>query len=369
VARALLAVLCVLALAAGASADPTSLLRGLDTDDPAALSANISAIEHATTEPGLADVLFAAGRACEDRLHDPARALAIYERIVRELPDAGVSIAAERRVQLLLGARDHAREAADLARLQADADRMPPADVETRALALAAADWPGAPDAALFLADWLCRTQRYREADRRYADFIAHAYSAPHVAVARRNQAGCAIDARQWAHAEQLARAQPTADPIDAAVRADLLAAAHTGRRRAQLYVAAWFVAALALLALLGSLVEATVRGGVRRPSGQPPVEVLYIAPVAAIIIAASFAVDRLIAPAVVRITICGLVCAWLSGATLDLLRVRGRAVRARALVHIVTCALCVLAVGYIAIMRDGLIEMFSETVKFGPGA
>jgi hypothetical protein len=372
VTRALLAVLCVLALVlvrvASAAADPTSLLRGLDTDDPTALSANITAIERAPLEPGLADVLFAAGRASEDRLNDPARALAIYERIVRELPDAGVSIAAERRAKMLLGARDHAREAGDLARLRAEADRMPATEVETRALALSAAEWPGAPDAALFLADWLCRTQRYREADQRYADFIAHTYSVPHMAVARRNQAGCAIDARNWARAEALARALPTADPVDAAVRTDLLAAAHTGRRREQLYVAAWFVAALALLLLLASLAEAILRGGARRPGWQPPVEVLYIGPIAAIVIAASFAIDRVIAPAVVRITVTGLVCAWLSGAALDLLRARGRAVRGRALLHIVACAAGVLAVGYIAIMSDGLIEMFSETVRFGPG-
>ncbi|HEU4616080.1 MAG TPA: hypothetical protein VFS15_28480, partial [Kofleriaceae bacterium] len=74
-----------------AAADDAALLAGLETDDPTALSQAIHAIETAPTTPGLADVLFAAGRACEDRLHDPARALALYERIVRELPDAGIS--------------------------------------------------------------------------------------------------------------------------------------------------------------------------------------------------------------------------------------------------------------------------------------
>ena len=94
----------------------------------------------------------------------------------------------------------------------------------------------------------------------------------------------------------------------------------------------------------------------------------LYIAPVSAIVVAASFAIDRVIAPAVVRITLAGLVAAWLSGTTLDLLRIRARAVRGRAVLHVVACAAGVLAVGYIAIMRDGLIDMFSETVRFGPG-
>src|SRR5512138_2503153 len=93
-----------------AAADEASLLAGLETDDPVALANAITAIERAPTTPGLADVLFAAGRACEDRLHDPARALAIYERIVRELPDAGISIAAGRRITQLAGVREHAQE-------------------------------------------------------------------------------------------------------------------------------------------------------------------------------------------------------------------------------------------------------------------
>src|SRR5262245_15627227 len=131
--------------------DETTLLVGLQTDDPAALSSAVNAIEHAPTTPELADVLFAAGRACEDRLHDPARALAIYERIVRELPDAGISIAASRRIAQLQGVRAHAREAAELADLIANADKLQHEDVVRRIDALLAVPWPGASDAALWL--------------------------------------------------------------------------------------------------------------------------------------------------------------------------------------------------------------------------
>lgn len=366
--RLLVALVCLLALTTGAAADSAALLRGLDTDDPAALSAAIAAIERAPAERGLPDVLFAAGRACEDRLHDPARALAIYERITREMPDAGVSIAAGRRAQVLRPAAGHAREAAELSTLMATADSLAAPEVEQRARALVAADWPGALDAALWLGDWQCRTNRFREADATYAALVARAPTAPQAAVARRNAAGCAADAHDWAHAEQLARALPAGDPIDAAVRSDLLAAARTGQRREQLYVASFVLAALAALALLASLTEAALRGGKRRPPLQPPVEVLYIAPVAAIVVAASYAIDRLIAPAVLRISVAGLVLSWLSGAALDLLRARQRPVRLRSVAHVLACALGVLAVGYIAIMNDGLIDMFSETVRFGPG-
>src|SRR5688572_3410538 len=77
--------------------DATALLRGLDSDDPKALSSGIAAIERAGATPDLPDVLFSAGLAAEHRLHDPARALAIYERILREMPNASAAIAAERR--------------------------------------------------------------------------------------------------------------------------------------------------------------------------------------------------------------------------------------------------------------------------------
>jgi hypothetical protein len=367
--KAVAIALLLLVWTAGASAaDEAQLLQGLATDDPAALATAISAIEHAPTTPELADVLFAAGRACEDRLHDPARALAIYDRIVRELPDAGISIAAGRRIEQLQGAREHAGEAAELATLVATADKLPRDEVVRRTEALIAAPWPGAVDAALWLADWQCRTTEFTAAQRRYAQVIERWANTPQHRLALRNAAGCAIEAGDWSLAERLARQLPTGDEIDRAVRADLLDGAARGRLRDKLYVASWIGLALAIVVLLTSLGEAMLRGGRRRPALRPPIEVLFLGPVAAVIVAASFTAHRAIAPAVLRISIVGLAFAWLSGVTLDLLRTRERPVRARAIVHIMACAVGVLAIGYIAITRDGLLDMLAETVRFGPG-
>jgi len=352
-----------------AAADEASLLAGLETDDPVALANAITAIERAPTTPGLADVLFAAGRACEDRLHDPARALAIYERIVRELPDAGITIAAGRRITQLAGVREHAQEAGELAQLVANADRLPRDEVVKRADALIAAPWPGAADAALWLADWLCRTSRFADAQPRYAQLLARWPGTQQSYLAQRNAAGCAIEAKDWARAEQLAAQLPALDEVDRAVRDDLLEAAARGRRREHLYTASWIGLLLAIGVLLASLADATLRGGRRRPALRPPIEVMFLAPVAAVVVAASFTAHRAIAPAVLRISVVGLALAWLSGAALDLLRVRGRAMRARSLVHVAACAIGVLAIGYIAMTRDGLLDMLAETVKFGPGA
>jgi hypothetical protein len=111
------------------------------------------------------------------------------------------------------------------------------------------------------------------------------------------------------------------------------------------------------------------LRGGLRVPTLRPPIEVLYLAPIAIVLIVASFMIDSVIGPSVTAISAAGVVVAWVSGMTLDLLRTRKRGVRLRAVGHVIGCALVVLSIGYIAIYSGGLIDMFSETVRFGPGA
>jgi len=346
-----------------AYADEASLLRGLDTDDPRALAQAVGAIERAPATVDLADVLFAAGRACEDRLYDPARALALYDRIVRELPDSRVAVAAGRRIEKLTAMRAYAHEAAELAQLRANADTLRADDVIRRGDALTRAAWPGASDATLWLADWLCRTKRFADAQARYAQLFDRE------PLALRNAAGCAIEAHDWPLAEQLARRLPTGDEIERAVREDLFRSAAQGRRRDRLLTLSWLALALSIAGMLASLGDAMWRGGFRVPKWQPPIEVMFLAPVAAVIVLASFTAHRAIAPAVTRISVLGIALAWVSGAALDLLRSRGRAVRVRAVLHIVACILGVLAIGYIAMTRDGLLDMLSETVQFGPGA
>ena len=146
----------IILLARVAVAAPVENLNGGD------VRAAVEAIERAPTDP---DALFAAARACEDKLFEPAHALAIYDRISRETPSARAAPAAEKRAALLrelIGLHgEHAEHAAELARLVAKADQLPAADVIARGDALAAAPWPGAPRAALWLGDWLRRTGRY----------------------------------------------------------------------------------------------------------------------------------------------------------------------------------------------------------------
>jgi hypothetical protein len=351
-----------------AHADTSSLLRGLDTDSKADLDTAITAIEHAPTTPDLADVLFAAGRACEDRMLDPARALALYERILRELPDASVAIAAERRAEKLRGIRGYETQAAQLAELIAHADERDPATIRQQGEALAAASWPGAPDAALWLADWMCRTHQFGDSQRHYTSLREKWPDTEQARIAHRNAAGCALDAHDYALATRLADQLAADDDVDAAVKADLMTAARRGRFRQTMYTVSWIALGLACTLLLASLIEASLRGGRRRPALRPPIEVMFLAPVAFVVVVGSYLSQKAIAPAVLRISIGGVVLAYLSGITLDLVRLRGRPVRLRAVLHVLACAFAVVGIGYIAITRDGMLDMLVETVKYGPG-
>src|SRR5688572_21487445 len=279
--------LLVLAILCGiAAADPQ--LEALATDDPAALTAAVAAVEGAPAPA--ADTLFAAGRACEDRLLDPARALAIYERLVREQPHARVAAAAERRAERLRGTVGpggaHATEARELAHLIANADALAADVVIGRAAALADRAWPGAPDAALWLAEFLRRLGRHAEAAARYAQVRTRWPNTVHAYTAQRGGAANALEAHDWAAARALAEQLPAERLDDRIVRDDLLASIARGQRLTRLYVASWVAAILAFAGLLASLAEAALRGGRRRPALRPPFEIWFFVPLAALFIA-----------------------------------------------------------------------------------
>ena len=343
-----------------------ALVDGLATDDPEALAAAVAAIEAA---PPDADALFSAARACEDRLLDPARALALYDRILRELPSARVAQAAERRAQHLrteVGPHgEHAPEATAFARLVAAADALSTEELMTRGDALVAKPWPGAADVALFVADVLRRRGEYALAQSRYADLATE--FPPRLVDALRGGAGNAIDAHDWSTADRLLLALPTGDGADVLIRDNLRSDLAAGRRAERLYLVAWLALVTAALGLIGSLLEACLRGGRRRPSLRPPTEVRFLAPVALVLTAIAFSSRAIVTPAVAQISIVGIAFTWISGTTLDVLRSRGRKFRLRAVLQVLACAVGAGAIGYIAIVHGGLVDLLAETVQAGP--
>jgi hypothetical protein len=360
--RATLVLVLVLALAAAPAR--AGELDALGADDVHEVARAVDAI---TAQPASPDLLFAAGRACEDKLLDPARAAAIYARVVADHPSARVATAAAHRLAALrplLGADNAAaRPAAALAQLIAHADALPASAVYQQAVALAATDGPDAPAAALWLADWLRRSERTLEARAHYARVIARWPHAHEAQQAYRGGAGCALDAHDWQLAEALARRLAVDDPGDRASRDDLLGLAARGRRRDRGYLLAWLGFAVALVVLAGSLARATQRSapGTRRSTLRPPIEVLLLAPIAAVLVGIAVASYRAIAPAVATIALGGLALAYVSGAGLDRWHALGRARWLRTALHLALCLAGVGCLVYIAITHGGLIDSLGD--------
>jgi hypothetical protein len=342
-------VVAALVIARVANADVADELA---TDDPRAA---VDAIERGSASP---ELLYAAARACEDKLADPAHALAIYRRILRDAPSSAAAVAAARRASELAPlVGDNAAAARDFAKLVADADRLPPDDAIARGDALAAtASWSGAPEVALWLAEWLRRTGRFADAQARYARVIATWPNTPQARDAARDAAGCALDAHEWARAEALARALP-----DDLVRTELIDAARRGRAHARLDLSAYIALVVAFALLLASLLEAALRGGWQRPKLAPPLEVWFAIPIAGVLVAVAATANRLIAPAVATISIAGIAGAWLAGTTSALLASRGR--RTRSLLHLTLCIAAVIAAAYVALVKSGLVELLGDVV------
>ena len=354
------------------SARAASLADALATQDPQALEAAVRAIETAAPDtPTLPDSMFAAARACELTLHQPARALALDDRIVAAFPESGVAVTAKRRATALraeLGgdAGVHADDAATLSALIAAADELAPGEVVRRASALADDAWPGAPDASLWLAEWLRRRGQLDAARARYALTAERWPTSPHAAQARRGGAACAIDAKDWDAAEELTQRLPAIAAADREVRANMLAAITRGRWRGRAYLAAWIVVGALLISFAAALVRAARATGRRWPSPAPPLEVILLGPPALVLVGVSITAHRAIAPAVATIALGGLALAWLSGAALAQ---SPRRTRARSVAHVAGCMLGVIALAYIAFERDGLADLLLETVRFGPEA
>lgn len=332
----------------------------------------VAAIERAPADtPYLDEAMREAARACEDVLADPARALALYDRILGDFPNGSASRVARVRARLLrdrVGTGNaHAREAADLSQLVTTADDTPAAELIRRADALSALDWPGAPDAAMFLAEWLQRTGRLDEAQRRFAAIEAKWPDRPQAQAARRGGASTAIMSHAWDRAETLTRGLVVIDEADRVLRDELLDRIHRGRRLDFWYRVSWVLLVGCLAGLIASLLEAGLRGGKRKPRLRPPVEVMYLFPIGAVLVGVALTTHRAIAPAVFVLSIGGLVLAWLSGITLELLRSRRRGIALRAAIHVALCFGAVTSLVYITLTHNDLLDMMIETVQFGP--
>lgn len=141
-----------------------------------------------------------------------------------------------------------------------------------------------------------------------------------------------------------------------------------TAQRRAWVRRALW--AALALL-LSGALLVLRRDTGSLAAAGRrlvrPPIEVMFLVPLATLLIVVGYQGNPLVAHAVRDIAIGGLLIAWISGALLEATRARhGRVPVRRALIHAALAVAAVAALAYLALDRDRLLDLVSETWRGG---
>jgi Tfp pilus assembly protein PilF len=131
---------------------------------------------------------------------------------------------------------------------------------------------------------------------------------------------------------------------------------------------AAWGV--LAALLLAAAIAARRACGSWRaswRAVARPPIEAIFMAPIALVIALVAATGNPLVAHAVRIIVIAGVVVTWLSGAILERARARTRVSWRRAVVHAALAVLAALAATYLAIERDRTIDLVVETWRSGP--
>lgn len=328
----------------------------------------------APSSPWADDALMEAAGAAE-RLGQLDRARRQLERLVATYPDSRLARRAASKLAQLVAATGARGEWSAVA-AEHDAilrDAAGPGDPRPQlrrleALVRAHPGYPRAHDARMWIGDTWLRQGESATALTWYREAIANAPDARARVRARKAEADALamrgeLDAAEAAYRALGAEPGADRDVIDGAL--DDVAGL---RVRARIMVAAWI--ALAVLALAAALALWRATRGVRpalRALARPPTEVLFAAPVAAVLIAVSLAGNQLVAAAVRSIALGGLAVGWLSGACLEAARRRGPIGWRRVLFHVVAAAIAVAAIGYLSVMRDRLIDMIVETWKHGP--
>lgn len=156
----------------------------------------------------------------------------------------------------------------------------------------------------------------------------------------------------------------------DRGVIAKLRERLETAEHRAWWRRGMWIAVAV-FLALAGWMLRR--EAGSWRAAGKqlirPPSEVVFLLPIAGVLVAIAFTGNPVVARALLGILAAGVVAAWLSGVLFTLRRLRGPIGAARAIAQ---SALTIAAIGcvtYLAIDRDRLLDLVEETVEHGPTA
>jgi hypothetical protein len=369
------------AVAAEVRADPvsdrfTAAVNRIGEGREAEAAAELAALARDEPDHELApEALFSAAELYEDRLADPARALALYRELGERYPDSRRSLAASRRAAALSAQTAGGADAVEAQRRflvirQGFAGR-PEAESFAMADALVREHpgWAGAPAVALWVAAIEARQGRYAIALRRYLD-AAERYPVPEVRFdALRGAGDMALRLGRYDEAARHYRAlDPGDDPGRRAAIDEALGQVVSARGRSRWFALSASAVGAGFLALVISLVVAARSPRVAlRSLWPPPTEVLYLVPVALILGALSWADFQGLGPAVTAISTAGTASAWISGAALGLRRRRGSRMGVAVAVHALAAALAVIGMVYAAMYENELIDPILDTIRFGP--
>jgi len=138
-------------------------------------------------------------------------------------------------------------------------------------------------------------------------------------------------------------------------------------RQRAKLRVLSWLALAASLIVVVASTARATRSArGTLRALIRPPIEVLYFAPVALVLIGVALTGNQVVGAAVQRILAGGLITTWLVGASLEASRRASRLRWPIVLLHLVVAVAAIASVCFLAVFHDQLIDMIAETWAHG---
>jgi TolA-binding protein len=345
---------------------------------PAEAVAQLEAlVARAPDDPFADDALLEIGRLYEEKLGDPVKAAAAYGRLVHDFPQSRLAARARARAEALRAEMGpDARSARALAELEDVLGHLaarPRAESIARVEKLLADDprFPGAPRALTWLGNALQLEGRSDEALRRYREVSARWPRGEWTQRARRAEGDLLLQRRDWDGAERAYRSllSDETDPLRETAAAEALARLGSEHWRARGYTVSWLVLAAGLAAAFAAAWRAA--GGPGRGAralARPPTEALYLLPVAGLFIGAGLTEHAALGHALETIAAGGVAIAWLSGAALEAVRRAGRRVSGtRAGAHALLAAAAVVALCYIALTRERLVDMLLETVKYGP--
>jgi tetratricopeptide (TPR) repeat protein len=375
-----LGILGLLAASRVASADPiqdrfAAAANLIAADREAEAATQLEALAREAPEHSLApEALFSAAELYEEKLADPARALALYSELGRRYPDSRRALAASRRAQTLAAQVGTEPGGVDAQRrfmsIRQGLARRPERESIQMAeqLLREQPDWAGAPAVAMWLASRDGRAGRYESALRRYTD-AAEQFSEPEARYdALRGAGDMALHLARYDEAERYYRMMdPRGDPGRRIAIAEALAAVTEARGRSTWFWASAAIAALGLLLLAASLLRAAGGpGAALRAMWPPPTEVLFLVPAAGLLSAVSYTDFQGLGPAVTIVSAGGVLAAWISGAGLALRR--GAPHRgAFALAHAAAAGIAVVALLYVAVYITDLIDPVADTLRYGP--